>query len=270
MPKIAKDEVTKNDAMFSFPSVIPARNTNVLDLALDPRLEQRVSSGLEFIDELLGAGDQELGITPSTSILFTGGAGAGKTTLSLQLADAWTAAGGIALINGQEEHPLQVRKTVKRLDLKNGFKIGEDRLVPQMLSHADFLREKNPKKPLMIICDSLQTHDDGFYKDGGTNSQTPVRVTKQITEYCKEHYAVAVMIGQVNKDGKFSGKNTIKHLVDVHLHLQIDQKPSSETFGKRILKVEKNRFGFSQVGYFLGMKSNGLYADGAWSPVVED
>lgn len=258
------------DAMFDFPSVIPSRGTNVLSLKLDPRLEQRVPTGLDFIDELLGAGDQELGATPSTSILFTGGAGAGKTTLSLQLADAWTQMGGVALLNGQEEHPLQVRKTTKRVNLKSGFIIGEDRLVPGMLEHADYLREKNPKKPLLLICDSLQTHDDGFYRDGGTNSMTPVRITKMITEYCKKHYAVAVLIGQVNKDGKFSGKNTIKHLVDVHMHLQIDQKPTSETFGKRILKIEKNRFGFSQVGYFLGMKAEGLYADGQWSPIVED
>lgn len=263
-------DTKKNDAMFDFPSVIPSRGTNVLSLKLDPRLETRVATGIDFIDELLGAGEQELGVTPSTSILFTGGAGAGKTTLSLQLADAWTQMGGIALMNGQEEHPLQVRKTTKRINLKSGFIIGEDRLVPQMLAHADYLREKHPKKPLLLICDSLQTHDDGFYKDGGTNSQTPVRITKKITEYCKEHYAVAVMIGQVNKDGKFSGKNTIKHLVDVHMHLQIDQKPSSETFGKRILKIEKNRFGFSQVGFFLGMKPEGLYADGEWSPIVDD
>mgnify|MGYP000864423214 CR=1 FL=1 len=267
---MSKDKDTKNAAMFEFPSVIPGKGTNVLSLNLDPRLEVRVPTGLDFIDELLGAGEQELGATPSTSILFTGGAGAGKTTLSQQLADAWTRAGGVALLNGQEEHPLQVRKTSKRLNLKSGFIIGEDRLVPNMLNHADYLREKSPNKPLLLICDSLQTHDDGFYRDGGTNTMTPVRITRMLTEYCKRHYAVCVLIGQVNKDGKFSGKNSIKHLVDVHMHLQIDQKPTSETFGKRILKVEKNRFGFSQVGYFLGMKSEGLYADGEWSPVVED
>lgn len=267
---MAKSENEKPNAMFDFPSVVPCRGTNILSLDLDPRLEVRVDTGIDYINKALGAGEHELGVAPSTSILFTGGAGAGKTTLAVQLADAWTRAGGIAIVNGQEEHPLQVRKTVKRLELKSGFFIGEDRLVPKMLQHADFLREANPNAPLLIVCDSLQTHDDGFYKDGGINTQTPVRVTKQITEYCKKTYSVAAIIGQVNKDGKFSGKNAIKHLVDVHMHLALDAKPTSETFGKRILKVEKNRFGFSQVGYFLGMNSKGLYADGEWSPVIEE
>lgn len=269
---VAKNEAKKKDeaAMFDFPSVIPRRGTNILALKLDPRLETRVSSGIDYLDELMGAGEKELGFTPSTSILFTGGAGAGKSTQAFQLADAWTQAGGVALVNGQEEHPLQVRKTVKRLQSKAGFIIGEDRLVPKMLEHADYVREKNPNSPLLLIVDSLQTHDDGFYKDGGTNSQTPVRITKMVTEYCKKHYCIAILIGQVNKDGKFSGKNTIKHLIDVHLHLQIDQKPQSETFGKRILKVEKNRFGFALVGKFLGMNEKGLFADGDWSPMVED
>ena len=261
----------KNDgATLKFKSVIKANGTNVLDLIVPKELETRVKSGISYLDDLLGAGEKEQGITPSTSILFTGGAGAGKTTQALALADAWTAQGHIALVNGQEESPLQVRKTTKRLMMKNGFIIGEDRKIPDVLQHADMLRKTHPNKRLLLIVDSLQTHDDGFYKDGGTNTMTPVRVTNLVTDYCKEHFAIAVLLGQVNKDGKFAGKMAIKHAIDVHLHLNIDQKPASETFGKRILKVEKNRFGFSQVGYFLGMNEKGLYEDGAWSPIVED
>lgn len=268
---MAKTETVRdNGALKLSGDIIKKRGTNILDLKLDPRLETRVKSGIAYMDDLLGAGEKELGITPSTTILLTGTAGAGKTTQLVQLADAWTLAGGIALINGREESPLQTRKTVKRLNMKTGFIVGEDRLVPQILEHADYLRAQFPNKPLLLGIDSLQTHDDGFYKDGGTNSMTPVRVTNMVTEYCKKHFIVGVLVGQVNKDGKFAGKMTIKHNVDVHLHMSIDQKPGSETFGKRIMKVEKNRFGFSQVGYFLGINDKGLYEDGAWSPVVED
>jgi predicted ATP-dependent serine protease len=66
------------------------------------------------------------------------------------------------------------------------------------------------------------------------------------------------------------GKQAIKHTIDVHMHLSIDQKPTSETFGKRIMKIEKNRFGFSNVGYFLGMNDRGLYEDGTWQPTVDE
>lgn len=268
---MAKKEEPKNSAgNMNLPSQGVRRGTNILDLTVPPELEERVSSGIAWVDDLLGAGDKEQGITPSTSILFTGTPGAGKTTGALQIADGWTSQGNICLFNGQEESLLQVRKTTKRLKMKNGFVCGEDRLIPQVLEHARYLITQNPKKRLMLVLDSIQTHDDGFYSNGGTNSMTPVRVTKMITEFCKETFSIAILIGQVNKDGKFSGKQQIKHDVDVHLHLQIDQKPTSETFGKRIIKVEKNRFGFSQVGYFLGLNEKGLYEDGAWSPIVED
>lgn len=260
----------KENGMMNLPTQGVKHGTNILDLKIPPELEMRVLSGLPWVDDLLGAGEKEQGITPSTSILFTGTPGAGKTTGALQIADSWTSQGNICLFNGNEESLLQVRKTTKRLKMKSGFICGEDRLIPEVLRHADILRERNPGKRLMLVIDSIQTHDDGFYANGGTNSMTAVRVTKMITEYCKKHFAVAMLIGQVNKDGKFTGKQTIKHDVDVHAHLQIDQKPSSETFGKRIIKIEKNRFGFSQVGYFLGLNAQGLYEDGAWSPLVED
>lgn len=245
--------------------------TNILTVKVPAELEERISTGVGWVDDIYGAGDKELGITPSTSILFTGTPGAGKTTHALQLADSWMAQGNICLINGTEESVLQIRKTTKRLGLRSGFIVGEDRLIPDVLKHADYLRKEHPGKRLLLIVDSLQTHDDGFYANGGTNSMTPVRVTEMVTAYCKEHFAVGILIGQVNKDGKFSGKQRIKHAVDVHSHLMIDQKPTSETFGKRIFKIEKNRFGFSQVGYFLGLDGKkGLYEDGAWSPIVED
>lgn len=247
------------------------RGTNITTLKVPPELEERVLTGIGWTDDVFGAGDKEQGLTPSTSILFTGTPGAGKTTFALQVADAWTAQGNICLYNTNEESALQVRKVTKRLNLKSGFIIGEDRLVPDVLAHANWLREKNPGKKLLLIGDSIQTHDDGFYNNGTLNSMSPVRVTKMFTSYCKETFAMAILIGQVNKDGKFNGKQQIKHDVDVHAHLMIDQKPGSETFGKRIFKIEKNRFGFSGVGYFLGMDGKkGLYEDGAWSPIVED
>ncbi len=247
------------------------RGTNIKNVKLDPRLDERVCTGIGWLDDVFGAGEKEQGITPSTTILFTGTPGAGKTTGALQIADAWTSQGNICLYNTNEESALQVRKVVKRLNLKHGFIIGEDRLVPDMLDHARELMAASPKAKLMVIGDSIQVLDDGFYANGTTNSVTALRVTNMITSFCKEHFAVGIAIGQVNKDGKFSGKQAIKHAVDVHAHLTIDQKPGSETFGKRIFKIEKNRFGFSQVGYFLGLSGDkGLYEDGAWSPIVSD
>lgn len=245
--------------------------TNINSIKVPAELEERVDTGIGWVNDVYGAGDKEQGITPSTSILFTGTPGAGKTTHCLQLADSWMGNDHICLYNTNEESALQVKKVTKRLGLKNGFYVGEDRLIPDVLKHARMLRAANPGKKFLLIIDSIQTHDDGFYGNGGTNSMTPVRVTTNVTAFCKETFSMAILIGQVNKDGKFNGKQQIKHAVDVHSHLMIDQKPASESFGKRIFKVEKNRFGYSQIGYFLGLDGKkGLYEEGTWSPIVEE
>lgn len=247
------------------------QGTNILDIDIPRELETRVLSGIPWVDDVYGASECEQGVTPSTTILLTGGPGTGKTTHCLQLADSWTENGNIALYNTNEESAFQVRKVTKRLSLKSGFYIGENRLINDVFKHADMLREQNPNKQLLLIVDSIQTHDDGFYANGTTNTMTAVRVTKAVTSYCKKTYSIGVLIGQVNKDGLFSGKNTIKHLTDVHAHMKFDQKQKSPTFGKRIYEMQKNRFGRAFCGYLLGLDGNrGLYEEGTWYPTFEE
>ena len=127
--------------------------TNILDLEVPAQLERTVRTGVKFFDDAMGGE----GMTPSTALLFTGTPGAGKTTLSLQLADAITGAGNICLFNTGEESLFQVRKVAKRLDMKNGFVAGQDTLVSDILKHGDELRKKNPGKQVFIVVDSLQT-----------------------------------------------------------------------------------------------------------------
>jgi DNA repair protein RadA/Sms len=241
--------------------------TNILELDVPKQLEETVKTGIGWMDDALGGE----GITPSSVALFTGTPGAGKTTAMLQLADSWTKQGNICLMNTSEESLLQVRKVTKRLGLKHGFIAGQDRRVPDVLNHMDTLRKQNPGKKVILILDSLQAHDDGKYKDGGINSMTQCRIAEQITEYCKEHFTMAILVGQVTKDGTFAGKQQIKHTVDIHAHLFIDQKPQSESFGSRIFRVEKNRFGCSGIAYILGLDGKkGLYEKGSYGGSADD
>jgi predicted ATP-dependent serine protease len=230
-----------------------SRGTNILDLVIPPQLEESILTGVKWFDDALGG----YGLTPSQVCLFTGTPGAGKTTTMLQIADAWTKSGNICLLNTVEEALVQVRKVTKRLGLTSGFICGQDRLVPAALEHFDQLRAANPNKKALIILDSLQVHDDGKYKDGGTNSMTPVRIAEMVSEYCKATYAMTIMIGQVTKGGKFAGKQQLQHNIDSHAHVYIDQRPTSETYGKRIFKFEKNRFGPANMGSILNMTGDG-------------
>lgn len=230
------------------------RGTNILDIKIPEQLRTRVRVNVQWFDDALGGE----GFIPSGVMMLTGTPGAGKTTLMLQLADAITAGGNVCLYNTGEESLYQVAMVVERLGLKNGFVCGQDIMVPDLLAHADKLRAENPGKHVFVLCDSLQTLDDGYYKNGTTGA-TPLRCVEMLTDWAKSTYGIVAFIGQVNKDGEFQGKNGILHAVDIRAKLYIDTNKKSETYGERLFEVSKNRFGVSGRAYVLGMEADGLY-----------
>jgi DNA repair protein RadA/Sms len=238
------------------------RGTKITDITVPPALRDRKKVGLEWFDDAVG-GD---GFVPSSVMMLTGTPGAGKTTMLLQLADAITGSGHICLYNTGEESLYQVKMVAERLKLKNGFVVGQDIMVEEVLEHADELRAANKGKQIFILQDSLQTLDDGKY-GGGTNSMTPVRSTEMLTDWAKSNYGIVCFIGQVTKGGEFAGKNTIKHAVDVHGHLFIDDDKKSDTYGERLFEINKNRFGCSGRTYVLGLERTGLYEKGSYGGV---
>lgn len=235
------------------------KGTNINELTVPEALRDRKKTGLGFFDDALGGE----GFVPSSVMMLTGTPGAGKSTLLLQLANAITGNGHIALFNTGEESLYQVKMVAERLKLKNGFVVGQDLMVEDLLNHADHLRKANKGKQVFILQDSLQTLDDGKYT-GGTNSMTPVRCTEMLTNWAKSTYGIACFIGQVTKGGDFAGKQTILHAVDVRGQLYIDEEKKSETYGERIFEVTKNRFGCAGKSYILGLDRTGLYERGSF------
>jgi len=236
------------------------RGTNIMDISVPEKLRRRIKTGIGFFDDAVGGE----GLVPSSVMMLTGTPGAGKTTMLLQLADSITAAGHICLYNTGEESLYQVRMVTERLKLKNGFVAGQDVMVADLLDHADALRKDNPKKQVFILQDSLQTLNDGKYKDGGTTGATPLRCVEMLTDWAKTNYTNVIFIGQVNKSGDFAGKNGILHAIDIRGSLYIDQEKKSETYGERIFEVTKNRFGCSGRAYVLGLQQSGLYEKGSF------
>lgn len=227
--------------------------TNILDVEVPSKLRRRVKSGLKFFDDALGG----RGFTPSMVTLFTGTPGAGKTTMMLELSNALTKNGSQVLFNTAEESLYQLKLTVERLGLKNGFVAGEESNVPRLLANCDQLRRKNPRKPFFLVIDSLQTLNDGKYGEHKTNSRTPERSLQMITEYCKENYCNAIVIGQVTKSGQMAGANVLKHMVDSLITLDVERK-DEDLSGCRVLTVEKNRFGGAGHIFFLSLQGHGF------------
>tara|TARA_Y100000310_G_C20577630_1_gene761254 strand:- start:363 stop:1112 length:750 start_codon:yes stop_codon:yes gene_type:complete len=227
--------------------------TNILDVKVPDALRKRVKSGLEYFDDALGG----KGFTPSAVTLFTGTPGAGKTTMMLELANSLTGHGGNVLFNTAEESLYQLKMTVERLRLKHGFSAGQETMVPQLLENCDELREKNPDKPFFLIVDSLQTLNDGKYGKHQTNAKTAERALLSITDYCKEHFCNAVIIGQVTKNGQMAGANVLKHMVDAMMSLDVERK-DDDLMGCRVLTTEKNRFGGAGHIFFLSLRERGF------------
>ena len=236
------------------------RGTNINDIKVPEQLRNRKKIGIEWFDNAIGGE----GFVPSSVMMLTGTPGAGKTTMLLQLANSITKAGHVCLYNTGEESLHQVKMVVERLGLREGFVVGQDTMVADLLEHANLLRKQNPGKQVFILQDSLQTLNDGKWGDA-TNSMSPLRCTEMLTDWAKETYGVVIFIGQVNKDGDFQGKNGILHAIDIRGHIYIDKAKKSETYGERIFEVTKNRFGCSGISYILGIRRDGLYEKGSFS-----
>lgn len=243
------------------------RGSNILDIVVPDALRHKKLTGINWFDDALGGG----GFTPSTCMMLSGGPGCGKTTLIIQLADAIAKAGNIALLNTTEESLYQVRLVAERLKLQHGFVAGQDTLASDVLSHANFLRVQNPGKQVFLLQDSLQTLNDGFYKDGAINGASALRCCEMLCRWVKkpikcddgtENYGICIFISQVTKNGDFAGKNSIKHTIDVHGNLFFDDDKKSETYGERLFEIQKNRFGSNGKTYIVGLDKEGLHEKG--------
>ena len=229
--------------------------TNILKVKVPKALRVKVPSGLDYFDAALGGE----GFTPSQVLFFTGTPGAGKTTMLLTLADRLTKAGALVVFNTAEESLYQVKMIAERLKLASGFAVGQETHVPTLLENCDKLRAKrgNKKRPFFLLVDSLQCMDDGKYENGSVNRASAERSLALMTNYCKENFCNAVIIGQVNKSGKMAGTNKLKHMVDALMHLGVERK-DQDFIGCRVLETQKNRFGGCGHVFFLELGRRGF------------
>lgn len=229
--------------------------TNILKVRIPKQLRKKVKSGLDYVDCALGGE----GFTPSAVTFFTGTPGSGKTTMMLKMADSLTKQGAVVLFNTAEESLFQVKLVAERLGLRNGFIAGQETHVPTLLENCEKLRTKhgNKNKPFFLIVDSLQCMNDGKYADGSVNRRSAERSLAMVTEYCKENFCNAVVIGQVNKSGQMAGTNKLKHMVDAMMELSVEER-DEDLRGCRVLQTTKNRFGGCGHTFYLHLNDRGF------------
>lgn len=244
-------------------------HTNILDIKIPKEMEKAIPTGHSHIDRLF-AGD---GVIAGTVTLVTGDPGAGKSTLMQDLSDKLTGKDHVALYITGEESLYQLRRVAKRLQLKRGFLVDHNAEAQAIIERCEALREEHPKKKLFLVVDSLQCIR--MRKEEGKRGR-PMSEEKQslaglqlLTEYAKNNWIPIFIIGHVNKKGEFAGKQTIKHIVDCHLHLSVDIDPDSG-MEERVLEMKKNRFGASGVYYAAEMTAKGLVFQEKTETFAED
>ncbi len=204
----------------------------------------RMPTGLAELDRVPGGG-----IVPGSALLIGGEPGIGKSTLLLQVAAAFAAAGRRAVYFTGEEATAQVRLRAERLGLAH---------VPLELasetSLSNVLATLGEGKPAdLVVIDSIQTlWADGLEAAPGTVSQ--VRAAAQaLIRFAKAEGSALLVVGHVTKDGQIAGPKVIEHMVDTVLYFEGDR---GHPF--RILRATKNRFGATdEIGVFE-MAAEGL------------
>ena len=234
------------------------------DIKVPDALRTTLKTGWEYIDALF-TGE---GIRPSTCCMVTGLPGGGKTTISLQMANSLAEQGHVVLYNSCEESGAQIKMKLEKM----GFDalLSSDNAyfssffdIADILAFADKVRKKHKAvegKGMFLFVDSLQTIERASKGAGRPSgpAQQQCDAMWDIAAWCKENMTVAMIIGQVTKDGTFAGKQEVKHAVDCHLHLAMDTDKKSETYRQRVAEMQKNRFGTSGLFFPYEISSKGI------------
>jgi len=239
------------------------------DIEIPSYLDNPMKTGLGYMDYILG----EAGFFPTQCTVLTGDPGSGKTTLALEMASSMRGLGTTVAFASCEMRKEMVAKFQKRLKARHPVKVITDKIirtkrgstripfashVPTLIETCERIRAQQPDRPFLLIVDSLQELDDGYFRSGRKTSKTAYRALDQLNQWCKQTECGLVIIGQVTKSGQMAGSNGMRHLIDAHLHLSVETK-DDEMRGARILQATKNRFAGCGQLVFLQMKPSGLH-----------
>jgi DNA repair protein RadA/Sms len=189
-----------------FQTVAGTRSTVTPLAAVAPQQSQRIATGLEELDRVLGGGLVAGGV-----VLLGGDPGIGKSTLLLQAGAALGAAHRTLYVTG-EESVEQVALRAQRLGLVNApvdllAEVQLEAIVAAIGTHA----------PEVVVVDSIQTlYTEALTSAPGSVSQVR-ECAAQLTRLAKQRGIVVVFVGQVTKEGAIAGPRVLEHIVDTVL-----------------------------------------------------
>ncbi|EIE1264013.1 DNA repair protein RadA [Vibrio parahaemolyticus] len=197
----------------------------------------RVSTGQSEFDRVLGGG-----LTLGSVVLASGDPGAGKTTLLTQIAAYMSQSTPTMYVTAEESLSQWKKRAQDRLGLEfnsDNFWVDDSDCAEDIVAAV---KENGIK---LLIADSIQAFESTSV-EGSAGGVTQVKTCAQIlNRLCKTEGITLILVGQVNKDSKMAGPQTLKHIIDTTVHIDVTES------NVRILRSDKNRFGDTdQVGIF--------------------
>lgn len=196
----------------------------------------RLKTGVNELD--LVAGD---GFVAGETVLLSGDPGAGKSTLALQAAaqvarPPWLVR--TAYISG-EETLYQVQARAERLYVDDSpVRLGATTDLDIALAALETTGTR------FLVVDSVQVMSTRAARGLPGSPSMCIAVTTQLANYAHQHNCVVMLICHVNKASRAAGPNTLQHIVDAVMHLEVKGE-------WRALRATKNRFGSTtNVGLF--------------------
>jgi len=233
---LSEFKISKNKSRNSF----QPRDTKSLNDILKTKAEDRISSGLNEADRVLGGG-----LLPGSLILLGGNPGVGKSTLALHICSGSQKK---VLYVSAEESEEQVALRARRINVSHDkLYLSSENELDGIINHIDRV------EPDLVVIDSIQTiMNTGLDSLPGSPSQ--IRDCGQrLLEVSKHKNVMILIVGHVTKEGTIAGPKMLEHMVDTVLYMEGDDR-----YDHRILRSAKNRFGAThEVGIFQ-MDEKGL------------
>lgn len=188
-----------------------------------------------------------IGAVKGSVNLIGGAPGAGKSTMSIEMAVGYAkSTGRETMYLATEEQLSQIKSRADRLGLDFQDKV---RMVEAMKGESPPLEDLISRyKPSAVFLDSL----NGM---AGDDKLLQIAICKSFKICCSKEQSVGIVLSHVNKGGEIAGLEGLQHEVDATFTFFPDE---GEDETPRVLHVEKNRNGRAFISLSFRMTEKGL------------
>lgn len=206
-------------------------------------VEQRLKTSISELDRVLGGG-----IVKGSVVLLSGDPGIGKSTLLLQICEAFSDNLNILYVSG-EESAVQIKLRSGRLGVS-----GRNVTIITETDTQSVCEYIAANKPDLVMIDSVQTMQISEISSSAGSVVQVRESTNMLLRTGKSLNIPILIVGHVNKGGEIAGPKVLEHIVDTVLYFEGERNQSY-----RILRAVKNRFGSTnEIGVFE-MRERGLF-----------